>query len=197
MVDAYELDHVVEVPEEIIDGGLGRRTDKSREPIDPDQPAGRGCGLDLCIADIAWAGEHGRRVGMREHERPGGSFDRFKRRPFAGMRAVHDDAHLVQPLHQVAAEAREARVAGLLAAVAHAIADIVGELHHAHAERVVRVHEVQVALDRVGALEVENQPELAVLLGCGDVGRLPHQHEIRARVDQAMPAAEVAKRLFR
>ena len=133
---------------------------------------------------------------MREHERPGGSFDRFKRRPFAGMRAVHDDAHLVQPLHQVAAEAREARVAGLLAAVAHAIADIVGELHHAHAERVVRVHEVQVVLDRVGALEVENQPELLVLLGCGDVGRLPHQHEIGARVDQAVPAAEVAQGLL-
>ena len=135
-------------------------------------------------------------VGVRENERKRGSLDRLQRGAFAGVRAVHDDTRIVQPAHQVAAETGEAGIARFLATVTHAIADVVGELHHAHAKRVKGVHEVEVVPDRVGALEVEHQAEFLPLLGFWDLSGALDQLKIGPRCDEPVPAAEVAQRFL-
>jgi hypothetical protein len=57
------------------------------------------------------------------------------------------------------------------------IVQVVGEQHLAHAERVVQADHVDVAIERVHALDIERQRELVVGAGAIDIGGSAGQHE--------------------
>ena len=106
------------------------------------------------------------------------------------MCAIDDDAGLVQTLDHLQAEVAEAGIGSFLATVADTVLDVVGELDHADAEGLVRIDQVQVVLDRPGALEVEEYAELAVGLGRFEVGGALDEGEPGVLIDGADPIAQ-------
>ena len=77
------------------------------------------------------------------------------------MRSVHQHANAVHLGHDLQPPAGEAAISPLRAAVAHVVAGVVGKQHVPHAKVVEGLHELQLAFEHVGFLEVEHQAELA------------------------------------
>jgi hypothetical protein len=113
------------------------------------------------------------------------------------MRAVDDEPRLFDPADEVASELAEAAIARLLAAVADPVPHVVGELNHAHAELGIGLDEVEVVLDRIGALEMENQAERPLALRRLDVGGAADEAQIVAPAQHPVPAGQIPQRLGR
>src|SRR5262249_29693978 len=77
----------------------------------------------------------------------------------------------------------------VMAAAGEPVGAVVGEQHLPHAQPVIQCDHLDVAVERVGALEIEGDGELAVALGPRDVRRRLGQHEI-PRMERD-PAPEV------
>ena len=103
------------------------------------------------------------------------------------MGAIDDDARLVEALDHLEAEGAEARVGSLLAAIAHAVLHVVGQLDHADAQSLVGVDQVEVVLDRLGSLEVEEHAELAGGLSRREVSGARDLDKPRVLIDGAEP----------
>src|SRR5215510_8258173 len=127
------------------------------------------------------------RAGMRE--------DSGSRRPLDGvhggakarMRTVDYHAGLVQALDDVDAEPAEPCVGPFLAAVAHSILHVVGQLDHADADALVGVDQVETVLDRIGALKVEDDAQPPIALGGVYVVGATHKAEILRGIDLPGP----------
>ena len=113
------------------------------------------------------------------------------------MAAVDDQAQVVAALDQILAEQTEPRIRAFQRTVADPAFHVVGQLHHAEAERLVGVEQVEIVLDRVRALEMEHDSQVTGLFGVLDVGGTAGQTQTVMALDEPMPAPEDAQRLFR
>ncbi len=106
------------------------------------------------------------------------------------MRAIHDQAEIVDAVDDPPAERRQPGI-GAVASPRHVVVAVVGEMDLADAEVAIEPQHGEVALEHGGALEVEADRQLAVAL------RLPHfryaagQHEAIAMVGDPGDRIEV------
>ncbi len=100
----------------------------------------------------------------------------------------HVNQH-TDPVHfgnQAVPKAAETVVLQLVATAAHQVLLVVGHQHVADAEFVVKRHEIEIAPDRTGALEMEADSQLAPVARTFDIGGGLGQHEVvRAGLDGA------------
>src|SRR5258706_12670915 len=92
------------------------------------------------------------------------------------MRAIHDQAELVDPVDDLAAERRQPGVAAM-AAAGDVVVAVVGEGDLPYPEVAIEPQHRKVALEHGGALEVEGNRKLAVALGLPNLGNPAAQHE--------------------
>ena len=167
-------------PDEIGDiGGMVDHHVEGGGPV-PRQEEGHGAdaddaarcrdGADQLVGQIARRIHQGADIRMGDDHRPARRFRGFQRGAGAGMGEVDGQGEILHAPDDLPAEFAEPGIARLEAAIAHAVARIVGELHHAQAARLEQVEEIELVLDGVGALEMQHDGGLAGRLGGSDLG---------------------------
>jgi hypothetical protein len=101
-----------------------------------------------------------------------------------------------RPPVAVDAEPAEPGVGPFLAAVADAVLYVVGQLHHTDADALVGVDEVEIVLDRVGALKVEDDAQSSIALRGVHVVSTTNKGQIFRGIYLPGPQAEGEKRRF-
>ena len=130
---------------------------------------------------VAVADDDGRRADL----------DRIEARPQPDVRHVHDDAEVVEHLHDIVAELRQSTVGSFEAAVTDAVAVIVSELHDTQTKRVEGVDEAEVVFDWIRALQLHRDGDVACRCGRLDVVDGTYQPEgQRGGPGQLQPLAE-------
>src|ERR1700722_2127891 len=134
---------------------------------------------------------HGKYIGMGQYDGGGRAFDRIQRGAQAGMAAIDDDARLIQALDEFHAEAAQSRIGSLLATVADAIFDVVRQLDHSNAQRLIKIDPIEIIVDGIGTLEMQIEAKTFALLCEFDVVSAPYQEHIVTFPKQAMPSGEL------
>ena len=124
---------------------------------------------------------------MRDRDRLLRMLDRVERGAIADMREVDQDARAVHLVHDLAAEARQAGVVGLVAASAEVVLVVVGELNDADAHVGEQLDEMDAAVEQRGVLEAEHDGDAP-----GGVGGFDVLAGERDRHDVGVLAREIA-----
>ncbi len=93
------------------------------------------------------------------------------------MRAIHDQAQLVDLVDDAAPERRQPGIVAM-AAAGEVVVAVVGKVDLPHPEVAIEPQHREVALEHGGALEVEGNRQLAVAFGLPHLGNAAGQHEV-------------------
>jgi hypothetical protein len=174
VLDADQIRDVRCVPRDVV--GRGRaRADEHRHAGHADHAAGRRAGADLLVGDVAAMLDQRERIGMAEDHRPCGRRHDIEAAAAARVRAVHQQAGIVDGRDDALAERREP-ARDVVAAVGHAVVAVVREVDLAHAEVAVERDGRRLLHQRHGAFEVEADRELAARLRPLDRFHAVRQH---------------------
>lgn len=107
-------------------------------------------------------------VGMAEDHRPTRGRHDVQAATPPGVGTVHQNARLVDGLHHLMPQRRQALL-HIMAAACHAVVAVVGQVNLAHAQALVQGYHVGLLQQRHGALKVKADGDLALGLGPLDV----------------------------
>ena len=157
---------------------LGRAVPVARGLADEIRHEGRhhhaavaGDAVEHVVGDVARVVAEREGVGMRPDQWGAGDVERVMHHLRRDMGEVDDHAELVHPAQHVLAEAGEAVMArGVGGGIAPVGGVVVAERHQAHAEIVIGVERVELAIDRRAVLDGHEQGDAPLGFGSLDIG---------------------------
>src|SRR5688572_24137960 len=194
MVLAGNLDHVLEMAQDIVRGRLLAIAQEGHE-VNADDAALPGAGADLGVRAIARVIVERRAAGMREGDGLLRVLERVGRSLAATVAQIDQNADFVHAFDGLHASEAQAGIRGFEAAVAQEISAVIGWLDNTQAQSMQLVEPGKIRLESDAVLESVKESELSALLGRNDVRCRAYPRErLGMRIDLAFHLADVDHR---